>query len=346
MDVKVNLSSDYLEGAHPRILARLLETNLEQTSGYGTDPYCESAKRKIREACGAPDAEIYFLTGGTQTNAIVIGALLRQWQGVAAAETGHISTHEAGAIEAGGHKVMTLPEKNGKISAEDLERLIKGYREDPNRDHMVMPGMVYLSQPTEYGTLYSRKELAEISSICRKSRIPLYVDGARLAYALACPQNDVSLADLAELCDVFYIGGTKCGALFGEAVVITDPGLLPHFFTVIKQKGALLAKGRMLGIQFDCLFTDNLYGRIGEQAVAYADRIRDMFSRKGIPLLYGSPTNQVFPLIPDAFMQQLAQKVEFSFWEKYSETETVIRLAASWATTEDSICRLENAIFE
>lgn len=232
MEHRLSFSCDYLEGAHPAILQRLCETNFAQTAGYGTDEYCESAREKIRAACGAPNAEIHFLVGGTQTNATVIDALLRSYEGVIAADTGHISVHEAGAIEFGGHKVLTLPQENGKITASQIRALLDQYEDDANRDHTVMPGMVYLSQPTEYGTLYSKKELAAISALCREKRLPLYIDGARLAYALACPENDVTLRDLAALCDIFYIGGTKCGALLGEAVVIPQPGLIPHFFTI------------------------------------------------------------------------------------------------------------------
>ena len=246
MEHSLSFSCDYMEGAHPQILQRLMETNLEKTPGYGSDCYCEAAKAKIREACKAPAAEIFFLVGGTQTNATVIDAMLKSYQGVIAASTGHISVHEVGAIEFGGHKVLTLPHHNGKISASQIEALLEQYQNDASHDHMVMPGMVYLSHPTEYGTLYSREELTAISSLCRAHQIPLYLDGARLAYALACPQNDLTLADLAALCDVFYIGGTKCGALFGEAVVIPNAETIPHFFTIIKQHGALRAKGRLL----------------------------------------------------------------------------------------------------
>lgn len=294
MDNLLSFSCDYMEGAHPLILQRLMETNLMKTPGYGLDRCCESAKAKIRSVCKAPDAEIFFLVGGTQTNATVIDALLKSYQGVVAADTGHISVHEAGAIEAGGHKVLTLPHRNGKISAGQIKALLDEYRNDANHAHMVMPGMVYLSHPTEYGTLYSLAELTKISSLCRAYQIPLYLDGARLAYALACPQNDVSLADLAALCDVYYIGGTKCGALFGEAVVIPRPGTIPHFFTVVKQHGALLAKGRLLGLQFDTLFTDGLYQTIGIPAIRASDRIRQILSQKGYPLCFGSPTNRPF----------------------------------------------------
>lgn len=343
MEHRLSFSCDYLEGAHPAILQRLCETNFAQTAGYGTDEYCESAREKIRAACGAPNAEIHFLVGGTQTNATVIDALLRSYEGVIAADTGHISVHEAGAIEFGGHKVLTLPQENGKITASQIRALLDQYEDDANRDHTVMPGMVYLSQPTEYGTLYSKKELAAISALCREKRLPLYIDGARLAYALACPENDVTLRDLAALCDIFYIGGTKCGALLGEAVVIPQPGLIPHFFTIIKQHGALLAKGRLLGIQFDALFTDGLYAHIGDIAIKAADRIRYALAENGYQLCFDSPTNQVFCILEDSVMERLAEHAEFSFWEKYDDTHTVIRFATSWATSmedTDKLCSL------
>ena len=309
-----------------------METNLEKKPGYGSDCYCEAAKAKIREACNAPAAEIFFLVGGTQTNATVSDAMLKSYQGVIAASTGHISVHEAGAIEFGGHKVLTLPHHNGKISASQIRALLEQYQNDANHDHMVMPGMVYLSHPTEYGTLYSREELIEISSLCHSHQIPLYLDGARLAYALACPQNDLTLADLAALCDVFYIGGTKCSALFGEAVVIPNAETIPHFFTIIKQHGALLAKGRLLGLQFGTLFTDHLYEKIGLPAIQAADRIRQILSQNGYALCFDSPTNQVFCVIENAAMERLAKQVEFGFWEAYDDTHTIIRFATSWAT--------------
>ena len=300
----LSFSCDYMEGAHPQILKRLMETNLVKTPGYGLDDYSKSAKEKIRDACKAPDAEVFFLVGGTQTNVTMIDAILKSYEGVIAADTGHVSVHEAGAIEFGGHKVLTLPHHNGKINVRQIETLLDDYQNDANRDHMVMPGMVYLSHPTEYGTLYSKAELREISALCRLRNIPLYLDGARLAYALACPQNEITLADIAELCDAFYIGGTKCGALFGEAVVIPKAGWLPHLFTIIKQHGALLAKGRMLGIQFDELFTDYLYGRVGVPAIQAADRIRQMLIQKGYTLCFDSPTNQVFCIIENTEMEQ------------------------------------------
>lgn len=337
---KLFFISDYMEGAHPKILERLTQTNLLKTPGYGTDDYCDSAREKIRAACGAPDAEVHFLVGGTQTNAMIIKYLLRPYQGVIAPETGHITGHEAGAIEHGGHKVLCVPEYNGKLRAEDVEALVTNYYQDDNRDHGVMPGMVYISQPTESGTLYSLGELEALSKVCRKNDLYLYIDGARLAYALACQANDVTLQDMARLCDVFYIGGTKCGALLGEAVVIPKAGLIPHFFTLTKQHGAMLAKGRVLGIQFDTLFTDKLYQEIGRSAVAYADAIREKLQEKGLELCYGSPTNQVFVKLTDSMRAKLEESVHVSFWCKADETHTVVRLATSWATTGQDVEKL------
>lgn len=337
---KLSFTSDYMEGAHPRILARLAETNLEKTPGYGTDCYCESAREKIRNACAAPGADVFFLSGGTQTNAMIIKYLLRPYQGVIAAKTGHIEGHEAGAIEHGGHKVLCVPEYNGKLTAAHVAELVKKYQNDDNRDHIVMPGMVYISQPTESGTLYTLQELEAISKVCRESGLYLYADGARLAYALACPSNDVTLQDLARLCDVFYIGGTKCGALLGEAVVIPQAGLIPHFFTLMKQHGALMAKGRVLGIQFDVLFTDDLYFELGRTAVSYADAIRQKLQEKGMQLCYDSPTNQVFVCLTDAMRAKLESRVNVSFWEKPDDTHTIVRLATSWATTDADVSEL------
>lgn len=337
---KLNFSCDYLEGAHERILKRLQETNLQKMDGYGFDPCSRNAKDYIRRACGCPDAEIQFLIGGTQTNAVMIDALLQSYQGVLAAGSGHVNVHEAGAIEAGGHKVMALEQHDGKITAGQIETFLDDFEHDANRDHMVMPGMAYLSQPTEYGTLYSLRELEEIHSVCRAHKIYLYVDGARLAYALASPYNDVTLADLARLCDAFYIGGTKCGALIGEAVVLPDPDLIPHFFTIIKQHGALLAKGRVTGIQFEELFRDDLYFSIGKKAVALAQKIQDALKEKGYQLLLESPTNQVYFTVSDEKLKELGEKVEYSFWEKADDTHTVIRLSTSWASTEEEVNKL------
>lgn len=338
--LRLYFASDYMEGAHPAIMQKLVETNLEKTVGYGLDPYTESAKEKIRTACNAPDADVFLLVGGTQTNATVIDALLKSYQGVVAAETGHIATHESGAIEFGGHKVLTLPQKDGKVRAAQIEKMVKDFYDDANYEHMVMPGMVYISQPTEYGTLYSKEELTEISKVCRANHLPLYVDGARLAYALASPENDVTLSDLAELCDAFYIGGTKCGALFGEAVVIPQKGLIPHFFTIIKQHGALHAKGRIAGIQFDELFTDGLYERIGKPAIDAAEQIKEALRKFGYKLALDTPTNQIFCIVSNKVMEKIAQDVEFGFWEKYDETHSVIRFATSWATTMEDTQKL------
>lgn len=330
-------ASDYMEGAHADILQRLAEVNLQPSAGYGADEFCEAAREKIRAACACPQAAVHFLVGGTQTNAVVMTALLRSYQGVLSAASGHIAVHEAGAIELGGHKVLALPHEFGKLRAETVEAALRAWADDANRAHMVMPGMLYISQPTEYGTLYSLAELEALSRLCRAHHIPLYVDGARLAYALASGENDVTLADLARLADVFYIGGTKCGALCGEAVVIPDAALLPHFFTVMKQHGALLAKGRLLGIQFEALFSENLYQRIGASAIEYAAQIRAALVEGGFQLYCNAPTNQVFVLAEDGAMQRLAEKVEFSFWERVDASHCVIRLATSWATRAEDV---------
>jgi len=337
---KPSFVSDYMEGAHPRILARLAETNLEKTPGYGTDAYCDSAREKIRTACAAPDAEVYFISGGTQTNGLVIKNLLRSYQGVISARSGHIVSHEAGTIEHDGHKILSVPEYNGKLKAKDVEAVVQEYLNDDFNDHIVMPGMVYISQPTESGTLYSLNELEELAALCRKFDLYLYADGARLAYALACPENDVTLPDLARLCDAFYIGGTKCGALLGEAVVFPKPGLIPRFFTLMKQHGALMAKGRVLGIQFDTLFSDNLYFEIGRSAIAHADTIRNKLRQKGLQLCYDSPTNQIFVYLTDEMRKKMEEKVHINFWEKPDAEHTVIRIATSWATTQEDVAAL------
>lgn len=336
-----HFDSDYMEGAHPLIMEALLRTNMQKTAGYGTDEYCASAREKILAACGltSDEAEVHFLIGGTQTNATVIKALLRPYEGVIAATTGHIALHEAGAIEASGHKVLTIEGCDGKISAEQVDEYIKAFRADEAWDHMVWPGMVYISQPTEYGTLYSRQELEALSVVCRKWEIPLFVDGARLGYALASPQTDVTLRDLARLCDAFYIGGTKCGAMFGEAVVVRK-GLIPHFFTTIKQQGALLAKGRMLGVQFDVLFTDDLYINIARHAVEQAAHLREAFRAKGYEIFAESPTNQVFVALTAEQEAHLRTLTTFSEWERTADGRLVVRLATSWATRTEDIAEL------
>ena len=329
--------SDYMEGAHPSILKKLEEINFQKIGGYGLDPLCRAAKDKIRAACGAPGADVHFLVGGTQTNATVIDAVLRSYQGVIAADSGHISIHEAGAIEASGHKVLTLPAEDGKLRAKTVAAFLENYYKDDTHEHMVMPGMIYLSQPTELGTLYSLEELTALSELARRYRLPLYVDGARLAYALGSPQNDVTLKDLAELCDVFYIGGTKCGALFGEAVVVTDPPLLPHFFTIIKQHGALLAKGWLLGVQFDALFTDGLYEKLGAEADRQAVRIQDALKEKGLPLWFETPTNQVFCLAEEKEVAAFDRITENGFWGYAPDGRVILRFATSWATTAEEV---------
>ena len=337
---KLFFASDYMEGAHPRILERLSETNMISQAGYGDDTYSNHARELIREACEAPDADIYFLVGGTQTNAVVIDSLTQSYQGVVASEAGHISTHEAGAIEFTGHKVMTLPEKDGKISASEIKDLVEGYRNDENHEHMVMPGMVYISHPTESGTLYSLKELTEISEVCHEYGLPLYMDGARMAYGLACPESDVTLPDIARLCDVFYIGGTKCGALLGEAVVIPKHDLIPHFFTLIKQHGALLAKGRAAGVQFETLFTDGLYMELGRNAINAAARIRQALKDKGYEFAIDSPTNQIFLVLTPEEKARLEENIVMGFWENLPDGRIVMRIATSWATTEENVDRL------
>ena len=332
-----HFDNDYMEGAHPLILERLVATNMMKSVGYGCDEVCESARRRIRRACNAPDAEVHFLVGGTQTNATVIRALLRPYEGVIAADTGHIALHEAGAIEAGGHKVLTIPHQNGKLTAEAVDAYIEAFRRDEAWDHMVWPGMVYISHPTEYGTIYSLAELEALSAVCRKWQIPLFADGARLGYGLMAEGADVKLCDLARLCDVFYIGGTKVGAMFGEAVVVPKKGLIPHFFTTIKLCGALLAKGRMLGLQFDTLFTDDLYLNIARHAVELATRLREGLTAKGFSTYYSSPTNQAFFVLTDEQLQRLRAVTTFSEWEHLADGRTVVRLATSWATRPEDV---------
>lgn len=332
--------SDYMEGVHPKILQRLLETNMEKTPGYGDDLYCKNAREKIRKACKCPDAEIHFLVGGTQTNATVIDAVLRPYEGVIAADTGHISLHEAGAIEATGHKVLTIPQTQGKLIPEAVEKYIESFYQDKNHKHMVAPGMVYISHPTEYGTLYSRAELERLHLICQKYKIPLFLDGARLGYGLVAKDTDVTLEVIAECCDVFYIGGTKVGALFGEAVVITRPNFINHFFTTVKKHGALLAKGRILGIQFDTLFTDNLYFEISKNAIDMAEKLKQGFAKMGYQFYFESLTNQQFIILENQKMEELAQKITFGFWETLDENHTVVRFATSWATQQSDIDKL------
>lgn len=336
----LSFECDYTEGAHEAILKRLMETNREQLPGYGADVYSESAKAKIRKACGCPEADVYFLVGGTQTNALIMDTVLEPWEGVVAASSGHISLHEAGAIEYTGHKVLEIPGHEGKIHAADLEARVKTFWEDDTHEHMVFPGMVYISHPTEYGTLYSLAELEEIGAVCRKYDLSLYLDGARLGYGLMSGHTDVTLEDLARICDVFYIGGTKVGALCGEAAVFTKHNTPKRFFTRIKQHGALLAKGRLVGIQFDTLFTDELYYRISRHAIEMAERLKEGFRQRGYAFFLDSPTNQQFIILENGEMERLKEQVRFSFWEKLDADHTVVRFATSWATTEEEIAQL------
>lgn len=340
----ISFENDYTTGAHPQILKRLVETNFECLSGYGTDKYCESAKNKIKIACDCEKADVEFLTGGTQTNAMIISTMLQDHEGVIAAETGHVSVHEAGAIEYTGHKVLEIPHKNGKILPHVLDNYLSDFYADDNHEHMVFPGMVYLSHPTEYGTLYTKKELEEIAAICHTYRIPLYLDGARLGYGLMSNASDMTLKDIARICDVFYIGGTKVGALCGEAVVFTKENKPKYFMTSIKKRGALLAKGRLLGIQFDTLFTDDLYFRISRHAIDMAENMKKIFTDRKYPFYLESSTNQQFIILDNAQMDKLKQQVAFSFWERRDDTRTVVRFATSWSTTEEDLDALKAAL--
>lgn len=336
----LHFDSDYMEGAHPEVMRRLVETNEEQTPGYGTDVYTKRAERLVLDACGLTAGCVHFLVGGTQANATVIDGLLARHEGVLAAETGHINVHEAGAIEATGHKVLTLPHRDGKISADDVNRYVTDFYRDATYQHMVAPGMVYISHPTELGTLYSLAELEALSAVCRRAGIPLYLDGARLGYALAASEADVTLSDIARLCDVFYIGGTKVGALFGEAVVVARPERLPHFLPLIKQHGALLAKGRLLGVQFEALFSDGLYLRIARRAVEQAICLKRAFLRKGYRLYVDSPTNQQFFWLPNAVIDRLQAHASFELWGPRGETETPVRFVIGWATSDAAVDEL------
>lgn len=336
----IRFECDYGEGAHPRILERLAATNMEQTAGYGEDPHCEAARGYIRELCRMPDADVHFLVGGTQANLTVIAAALRPHQGVIAAESGHINVHETGAIEATGHKVITVPGENGKITAGEVRGVCDSHWRDPTHEHIAQPAMVYISNPSEIGTIYTLAALEEISKVCRKCGLPLFMDGARLGYGLACELCDYTLADIAALCDVFYIGGTKVGALFGEAVVITDAALKRDFRYIMKQRGAMLAKGRLLGIQFEALFEDGLYFEISRQATELAMKLRAACTAKGYPFLVDSMTNQQFPILPNSLIERLKVKFAFSLWQPTDAAHTAVRFCTSWATKEEHLDEL------
>ena len=333
----IRFECDYGEGAHPRILERMCETNMEQTCGYGLDDHCENARAIIRGLCGDETLEVQFLVGGTQANMTVIAAALRPHQGVIAAHTGHINAHETGAIEATGHKVLPLPSEDGTITAEAVRAYCKAHWDDSTHEHIVQPAMVYISHPTENGTLYSKAMLEDLRTVCDEYGLLLFLDGARLGYGLTSPASDLTLADLAALTDVFYIGGTKVGALFGEAVVIRSEGLKKDFRYMIKQRGGMLAKGRLLGIQFETLLGEGLYFSIAQHAVEQAQRIREAFTQKGFPLRYDSPTNQQFPILPQHVLDVLKEKYAFSHWEQMDETHAAVRFCTSWATTDEAV---------
>lgn len=340
----LHFENDYNKGAHPELLNALIETNDQGLSGYGTDSYCQQAADKIREVCSCPQAEVEFLVGGTQTNQVVISSMLASYEGVIAAETGHVSSHEAGAIEFSGHKVLTLPSHNGKLLASEVATYIETFYADGNYQHMVFPGMVYISHPTEYGTLYSKAELEELSKICKHYQIPLFIDGARLGYGLAAKDTDVDFPTIAALSDVFYIGGTKMGALAGEAVVFTKKNRPKQFTTIVKQHGALLAKGRLLELAFDRFFTDDLYLKIGKHAIDLAEELKIILEEKGYSFYLKSPTNQQFVIVENTKLTDLAKNVAYSFWEKYDDHHTVIRLATSWSTSREDVTALRNVL--
>lgn len=341
----ISFECDYNNGAHPKVLQRLVDNNEEKTLCYGFDRFCDSAKEKIKACCGTPEAQVWFLVGGTQTNAMTIDSILHTYEGVVSVDTGHINTHEAGAIEFTEHKVITIEGKEGKMEAATLDRYMDNFLHDGNASHSVYPGMVYITFPTEYGTIYSAKELDDIYKVCRKYDLPLYVDGARLGYGLTADGNDITLPYLAKHCDVFYIGGTKIGALCGEAVVFTHNNAHPHLFNIIKQHGALVAKGRLLGLQFEALFTDNLYFDIARHANNMAMKMKRMFEKKGYKFFIDSPTNQQFVIIRNEEVARLAKEVLFTHWGKYDSAHTICRFVTSWATTEEDLQELEKILF-
>ena len=337
----IRFESDYLEGALPEVMRALNETNLVQTPGYGEDEYCAAAAAKIREKCAAPEAAVHFLIGGTQVNFTFIAAALRPHQAAIAAASGHIAVHESGSVEATGHKVIALPcGVDGKISAAQVRECVEAHWADSTHEHQPQPKLVYISQPTENGTIYSLAELEALSAVCREKGLIFFVDGARLGTALVCPGADASLADLARLADAFYIGGTKLGALFGEALVITNPALNRDFRYIEKQRGGMLAKGRLLGVQFGALMTGGLYERTARREVELAWRLRRAFEEKGWPLYCDSPTNQQFPIVPDAALEKLAEKYTFSDWARIDETHRAVRFCTSWATKEEDVSAL------
>ena len=342
----IRFNCDYSEGAHPQVLQRLVETNMEQTAGYGEDPHCAHAAELIRSECGRPDADVHFLVGGTQANLTVIAAALRPHQGVIAAQSGHVNVHESGAIEATGHKVLAQPCQDGKLTAEQVRQVVEDHFNDETQEHMVQPKMVYISHPTEVGTLYTKEELEALHQVCRQKGLYLFLDGARLGYGLTAPGTDVTMADVAALCDVFYIGGTKVGTLFGEAVVILHPELKPDFRYLIKQRGGMLAKGRLLGVQFEALCENGLYYEMGRHANEAAAVIRQACQQKGYPFLCPSPTNQQFPILPDEKLPALAKKYAFAHFGKVDDSHSAIRFCTSWATKLEDAQALAQDLLE
>jgi len=333
----IYFTSDYCEGCHPRILERLSQINYIQNPGYGTDDHCAAAASYIRRDCGREDVDVHFLVGGTQANLTVIDAALRPHHGIIAAQSAHIHTHETGAVEATGHKILALPTDDGKITSAQVAAVIEGHRMDANKEHTSKPGLVYISNPTELGTLYTKAELTALSEVCRGNGVYLFLDGARLGYGLATPGNDLSMKDLAQLCDVFYIGGTKVGALFGEAVVITHPALKEDFRYMIKQHGGMLAKGWLLGVQFETLFEDGLYYEIAQHALDLAQKLRGAFLEAGFEFYVDSPSNQLFPILPDELLAKLAEKYVYTYQCRVNETHSAVRFCTSWATEKESV---------
>ena len=340
----IRFNCDYLEGAHPSIMEKLMETNFEQTPGYGEDVYCEKARELIRKKCGVADAYVQFLVGGTQSNLTVIASILKPYQGVLAANTGHINVHETGAIEATGHKVLPLDSADGKLTADMIQEAYDAHWADGSHEHIVQPGMVYISHPTENGTLYQKDELKALYETCSKLGLPLFLDGARLGYGLMSEGSDLTLQDVAAYTDVFYIGGTKVGALFGEAVVITKPELSKDFRYMIKQRGGMLAKGRLLGIQFLTLMEDDLYEKIAKKAVVQAMRLKEAFVEKGYPLLYDSYTNQQFPIMPNCQLEKLKENYSFELWCTMDAEYSAVRFCTSWATKDEDVESLLNEL--
>ena len=333
----IYFNNDYSEGCHENVLQALVRTNMEQTPGYSEDQYCASAAAKIRTLCGREDVAIHFLVGGTQTNLTVIDAALRPHQGALCADSGHINVHETGAVEATGHKVLPLPSVEGKINAAQVKEAVLLHRADGAFEHIVQPKLVYISHPTEYGTLYTRAELEALHETCQELGLYLFMDGARLGYGLMAKGTDVTMADIARCCDVFYIGGTKVGALFGEAVVISHPALKEDFRYLIKQHGGMLAKGRLLGVQFDALMEDNLYFKIAAHADAMADKIRACLAELNVPCMVPGITNQIFPILPDGILDELAKTICFTEMGRIDATHRCIRFCTSWATKEENV---------